>query len=572
MTRSTTRRPEPAPTSTADDHGAHGGDQVDVAIIGSGFAGSMLGAILARNGASVLLLDAKAHPKFAIGESTIPNMVVTLRMMADRYDVPELRALSTFTGCQEQISASHGQKTHFAFLAHQEGLPQDPRQVTMFNFPRTLLHPAAHMMRQDTDQWLHNLAVRYGCRTRTSFTTADVELDADGVTIVSDTGERHRARYVVDASGFRSVLADRLGLREDPCRYRHHSRAVWNHFLDVPHTDDVFRRAKADTPPVPFYDGTVHHVFEGGWFWVIPFDNHKSSRNPLCSVGMLLDPRRHPRDPSLTPEQEFWQQANRFPDIARQFEGMRAVREWVGTDRIQYSSSRTVGDRWTLLGHAAGFIDPLFSRGLHNTCEAVNMLAWRLLRAVDDGDFSAERFEGVDVRQQALFEGNDKLCTAAYQAFADHDLWSAVFRIWAWGSNAGTFRALEAFREWRKDGIEEHLHDLEEVANPGLHWSDHVGYAELFNLMVEQCQRFDDGEITGTQAADVLYDALERAPFVPRHWGWTERDLRFINPTPLRVGRTMWWAARQAPPDVRRLMLGFLRESTREMVRGRKVL
>jgi tetracycline 7-halogenase / FADH2 O2-dependent halogenase len=56
----------------------------DVAIIGSGFAGSMLGAILARNGSNVLLLDAKAHPKFAIGESTIPNMLVTLRTMAMR--------------------------------------------------------------------------------------------------------------------------------------------------------------------------------------------------------------------------------------------------------------------------------------------------------------------------------------------------------------------------------------------------------------------------------------------------------------------------------------------------------
>ena len=33
----------------------------------------MLGAILARNGAKVVMLDSKAHPKFAIGESTIPN-------------------------------------------------------------------------------------------------------------------------------------------------------------------------------------------------------------------------------------------------------------------------------------------------------------------------------------------------------------------------------------------------------------------------------------------------------------------------------------------------------------------
>ena len=544
----------------------------DVAILGSGFAGSMLGAILARNGAKVLLLDSKSHPKFAIGESTIPNMLVTLRTMALRYDVPELITLSTFTGCQKIISPVHGQKLHFGFLTHQEGKPQDPQQLTMFNIPKLLLHPAAHMLRQDTDAYLYNVAIKYGCTTRTGFNATDVDFDGSGVTIASDRGEQFRARYVVDASGYRSPLAAKFGLREDPCRFKHHSRAIWNHMLNVPTTDSVFLRPKDDTPPVPWYDGTVHHLFERGWFWLIAFDNHPSSLNPLCSVGLTLDPRRYPKPASATPEEDFWWHVQRFPDIARQFDGVKPMREWVATDRLQYSSKRTVGDRWVLLAHAAAFLDPLFSRGLHNTCEAVNVLAWRILRAVEDDDFSAERFAGVDQRQQALFDGNDKLVNAAYISFSDHDLWSAVFRIWAWGSNAGTFRALEAFRHWRKDGNAAHLLELENVENPGLHWSDHEGYSELFNDMVDQCDAFEAGKITGTEAADALYDHLERAPFVPRHWGWTERDLRFINPTVSRLTKTMWWAAVQAPPDVRRIMLGFLRESSKELVRGRRVL
>jgi tetracycline 7-halogenase / FADH2 O2-dependent halogenase len=544
----------------------------DVAIIGSGFAGSMLGAILARQGAKVLLLDSKSHPKFAIGESTIPNMLVTLRTMALRYDVPELLSLATFTGCQRNVSATHGQKVHFGFLQHQEGMPQDPRQLTMFNFPRLLLHPAAHMYRQDTDAYLYYVAVKYGCTTRTGFTTADVDFDGSGVTVSSDRGEQFRARYLVDASGYRSVLAEKLGLREEPCRYRHHSRALWNHFLDVPSTDDVFRRSPADTPPAPWYEGTVHHVFEKGWFWVIAFDNHKSSRNPLCSVGLTLDPRRYPKTPGATPEEDFRHHVERFPDVARQFEGARPVREWVSTDRVQYSSSQTVGDRWVLMAHAAAFIDPLFSRGLHNTCEVVNVLAWRVLRAIRDDDFSAERFAGVDRRQQALFDGNDKLVNAAYNSFSDYALWTAVFRIWAWGSNAGTFRALEAFRRWRKDGNEGHLLELEEVENPGLHWSDHEGYAELFDEMVAQCDAYEAGQVSGADAADLLYQRLIEAPFVPRHWGWTERDLRFINPTVPRISKTMWWAATKSPPDVRRLMLGFLRESTKETLMGRRII
>ena len=544
-------------------------DVYDVAIIGSGFAGSMLGCILARNGAKVLLLDRSAHPKFAIGESTIPNMLVSLRTMAARYDVPELLTISTFTGCQRIIGPWNGVKNHFGFLQHQEGEAQDPDQVTMFNFPK-LLHETAHMYRQDTDAYLFHAAIKYGCVARQNFATQDIDFDDEGVTISSTAGEEFRARYVVDASGYRSPLADKFQLRETPTRFKHHSRAIWNHMVGVPNTDQVFTRDKADTPPVPWYEGTVHHLFDRGWFWVIPFDNDKSSNNPICSVGLMLDPRKYPKRADATPEQEFWEHANRFPDIARQFEGATPVREWVSTDRLQYSTSKTVGDRWVILSHAAAFLDPLFSRGLSNTCEAVNVLAWRILRAVDDDDFSEERFADVDKRQQALFDGNDKLVNAAYIAFQDYDLWTAVFRIWAWGSNAGTFRAHEAFRLWRKTKDERHLLELENCENPGLHWSDHEGYGELFEDMVKQCDDFEAGRITARQAADNLYRHLEEAPHVPRHFGWTERGLRFLNPTPKVLAKTMWWAATEAPPDVKRIMLGFVRDASKELVMGRR--
>ena len=44
----------------------------DLAIVGSGFAGSLLAMIARRAGRSVLLLEKGAHPRFAIGESSTP--------------------------------------------------------------------------------------------------------------------------------------------------------------------------------------------------------------------------------------------------------------------------------------------------------------------------------------------------------------------------------------------------------------------------------------------------------------------------------------------------------------------
>ncbi|HWO59191.1 MAG TPA: FAD-dependent monooxygenase, partial [Umezawaea sp.] len=68
-------------------------DRYDVAILGSGLAGGMLGAVLARNGVKVLIVDAGTHPRFAVGESTIPYTSGMMRLIADRYQVPELKAL-----------------------------------------------------------------------------------------------------------------------------------------------------------------------------------------------------------------------------------------------------------------------------------------------------------------------------------------------------------------------------------------------------------------------------------------------------------------------------------------------
>ncbi|KKD02453.1 NAD(P)-binding protein, partial [Streptomyces sp. WM6386] len=47
----------------------------DVFILGSGLAGSVAGAILARQGTKVVLVDAGQHPRFAVGESMTPQLI-----------------------------------------------------------------------------------------------------------------------------------------------------------------------------------------------------------------------------------------------------------------------------------------------------------------------------------------------------------------------------------------------------------------------------------------------------------------------------------------------------------------
>ena len=60
---------------------------VDVAILGSGIGGSMLATILARQGLSTTIIEAGVHPRFAIGESIIPETSLRLKILAEKYGV-----------------------------------------------------------------------------------------------------------------------------------------------------------------------------------------------------------------------------------------------------------------------------------------------------------------------------------------------------------------------------------------------------------------------------------------------------------------------------------------------------
>jgi FADH2 O2-dependent halogenase len=542
----------------------------DVAVLGSGLVGSMLAAILARNGAKVLLLDEGTHPRSAIGEATVPYTPVALRVLAERYRVPEIKSLVSFDNSTRVLGRKHGVRKHLGFLLHRENRPQNPTEVLQLTVPG-INYAASHLYRQDADAHMFHAAIRHGATPRQNVVVKDVAVDDDGVTITGADGESHRARCVVDASGPDSPLARAFQLREEPTRLTHHSRTIWNHMVGVPRTDDLFRRARGDAPPVPWYQGTVHHVFDGGWFWVIGFDNHPASRNPLCSVGLTLDARRHPRPADMTTEEEFFHHAARFPDIARQFSGARPVREWAAGDRTQYSSRQCAGDRWFLLGEAAGFADPLFSSSLGDAADTLDALAWRLLdAALVDGDFSRQRFAYPELLQQRQLDTADALVNAAYLSWADHDLWSAVFRVWANGITLGATHRYNALDAFLRDGNDLHLKETEAAPHPGLPWPAHDGYQRLVDEVVAQCEAFSLGKATAREAADALYLRLEQAPFVPKHLGYAERRQRFIHPGPASLVKTMRWMLTQADTSLRGTVMRHNAAATRSRIKGRK--
>ena len=378
----------------------------DVAIIGSGIAGSSLGAILARHGLKVVIFEAKSHPRFAIGESMILETSEILRAMAQLYSVPELAYFSS-ENYFSHIGTSHGVKRHFSYLYHSENQNPNSAQSLQAVIPKQPYGHELHLYRQDSDYFLMTTAIRYGATVLQNTGVKDVEIDSEGVRVITESGDYFEADYVVDAGGFRSLLANKFDLRDN--NLQTHSRAIFTHMVNVPcyhHTGT----SQADFDiPFRLSEGTLHHLFKGGWLWLIPFDNHPQATNPLCSVGLMLDPRIHPIRKELSPEEEFYSFIAKFPDLSSQLQPAKAVRGWTGTGRIQYTSKKIVGERFCLLGHAAGFVDPLFSKGLYTSLTSVSLLAHLLLEAKQTEDYSAAKFQPLEDVTLAFLKNNDRL-------------------------------------------------------------------------------------------------------------------------------------------------------------------
>lgn len=415
----------------------------ELAIIGGGIGGCMLAAAMARQGVDVVVLEAGVHPKFAIGESMILETSEIMRSLALIFDVPELEYFSAehFTPV---IGGSHGVKRHFSYMPHRKGEPARDEDVIQAIIPERPYGHELHIYRQDSDYFYANVAIKYGARLFQNTPVTDVSIHPEGVTIETKSGRVIHADYLVDAGGFRSMLAQKKNLRRTDLQT--HTRGLFTHMIGVPSLHEGGKSAAQLGVPFSLAEGTLHHVFDGGWLWVIPFNNHEMSTNDLCSVGLLLDPRIHGPAPNIPPEEEFRRFIGQYPDIATHLQNGRAVRDWVRADRIQYTSSEIVGDRFCLLGHAAGFIDPLFSKGLYTTLASVLAFGTTYLDARSKKDYSRATFLAVEEQTRRYVRANDRLVANAIKCFSRPELWRLYAVIWILGAYLELVR-LTTFRQ-----------------------------------------------------------------------------------------------------------------------------
>ena len=95
-----------------------------VAVLGSGFAGSLMALLLHLQGYRVVLLERGTHPRFSLGESSTPLGNLSLEEIAREYGLDWLMPLAEFGSWKRAYpDLVCGLKRGFTFVHHEPDVP-----------------------------------------------------------------------------------------------------------------------------------------------------------------------------------------------------------------------------------------------------------------------------------------------------------------------------------------------------------------------------------------------------------------------------------------------------------------
>jgi FADH2 O2-dependent halogenase len=392
----------------------------DIAIIGSGFGGSLLAMIARRLGRSVVLMDRARHPRFVIGESSTPLANLLLEQLAHRYDLPRVAPLSkwgTWQKAHPEIGC--GLKRGFTFYHHAFGepwreTPKRQNELLVAASPRDEIADT-HWYRSDFDHFLVREAQAAGVEFIDDLNLQRAEPNAAEVRLCGQRrGKvvRLSAKFLVDGSGPRGCLHKLLGLKERPFDDFPATSGLYTHFRGVQRLDRF--RTSTEGAPYPLDDAAVHHLFPGGWIWVLRFNNG------ITSAGVAAAHRDG--SPYLAEGEEGWNRLlDRLLTVKAQFESAKPILPFVYTPQLSFQAETISGPRWVMLPSAAGFIDPLLSTGF-----PLNLLGITRLACLIESGWKELDLEAYAQQTRRELRVAERLVAALYRNMHDFELFSRI--------------------------------------------------------------------------------------------------------------------------------------------------
>ncbi len=321
--------------------------KIDVAILGGGLAGNLLARQLRRTlpDLSVAVFERDEKRNWKVGEATveIAATYLTRRLGLTQYlyerQLPK-NGLRFFFDTKDR-NADLDKMSEIGL----SGLPPYPS----FQLDRARLEGDLMVMNREAGVDIHVPARVSKLKLATT--------DGDAHTFDVTEGEQTTtwsARYVVDASGRASTIAQQRELRiPEPS---HRITAIWGRFTNVAQMDDwpvkeFMERARYSAR----FLSTTHFCYPGQWIWFIPL------RENVISVGVVCEPSMV--DKTVYQKDGFLKYLNQHRAPAQLLEKAECL-DMQYYAQLAYRTKQFFShERWACIGDAAAFTDPFYSPG-----------------------------------------------------------------------------------------------------------------------------------------------------------------------------------------------------------------
>ncbi len=306
-----------------------------VLVLGCGPAGAAAAALLAKAGVKVRVLEAGGHPRHHIGESLLPQSMPILHEAGLGRDFMELH---------------HHHKCGARFFDPASG---DMRTFEFASLANGDSPPAFQVIRSIFDQQLRDASIAAGAEVLEHRTVVDADISDKSVRLQCGDGTQYTADFLLDASGAAGFVARRLGARKMLPDFGR--LAIYNYFQDLPPAAEHERQY------------ITMHMISHGWIWCIPL------RDGSTSIGAVLAQKGIGKNLDL--QQQFMAAVAQSPTRQARIGRVTPLAGWRVASDYSYRCPQKAGPRFMLIGDAGGFLDPIFSSGVHLALTSASLAA-----------------------------------------------------------------------------------------------------------------------------------------------------------------------------------------------------
>ena len=353
-------------------------ESLDVAILGGGPAGSSIGSYLAQAGLRCAIFEKELFPRHHVGESLVPS---STRVFNEIGFVQEMER----SGFPRKYGAAWTSAQNRAYAHDFQGLEADAyadvrfaeREQQGVDRPYTW-----HVDRGRFDLMLLQHAAKSGAEVYSGVAVKDVAFgdNGDGAKVGVSIGGRNvtvPAKMIVDATGRRTLLGSRLGLRVRDPVFDQYALHTWFGDLD--------RLALAGDQERGEYIFIHFLPINDSWIWQIPISSS------ITSVGVVTQKKNFARSRGDR-EQFFWDCIETRPDLVSRLREAEQLRPLKEEGDYSYAMRDICGDGFVLIGDAARFVDPIFSTGVSIALNSARFAARDIIAALENGSTAKSAF------------------------------------------------------------------------------------------------------------------------------------------------------------------------------------